>query len=91
MTMTQILLFHQLLNAIVYDDIKDHRIIDGSISLYILPTQWKPSNIFIVQPDSKVSIMLQLSVSFELNVNKACHTKSARYSSLMTHIYNITP
>lgn len=73
----------------IYADTKDKGINGGTIPHYIIPTQQKP-DICIVEPSKKCVTLLELSVPFEPNIDKARSTKLERYASLVADINDMT-
>ena len=74
----------------IYADTKNSGINGGTIPHYIIPTQQKP-DICIVDPCKKLVTLLELSVPFETNIDRARNTKLDRYASLVADINNMTP
>ena len=65
----------------IYADLPDYQINGGTIPADILTTSQRPDIILINRKDRKISI-LELTISFEKNINSANLRKGLRYHGL---------
>ncbi len=71
----------------VYSDIQGCTVNGGTIPAHIVPTAEKPDIVCVNAKEKSISI-LELSVPFETNIDKARSYKSNKYSNLITDIEN---